>query len=115
MWERSPLFLTREQFTEAMQGWEMEPVGDGPAVIFAVKGPEFHFCKLDDAYQAGREILKRYPGELIARHGFAITRTPKDDTRQQRFNRRLGGSIVGETQHDFIFKFERDRFARGEH
>lgn len=102
LWEDSPLFLTREQFAQTLQGWTMEVVqGDhGVAGVVLSKGPEFHFAKWDPAFQVTREILRRWPGEVIARHGYALTRTPKEDARQLRFNQRVGFYAVGEDQYD---------------
>ncbi len=37
-----------------------------------------------------KEILKQFPGSLIEQYGYAETFTPIEDTRQQRFNKRLG-------------------------
>ena len=112
LWEHSPLFVSREEFERTLDGWTLEPVHDAAgevAVIFVVKGPEFHFCKLDETYQATREILRRYPGELIARHGYALTRTPKEDRRQRRFNERLGFYAVGEDEHDVHYRIDKLR------
>jgi len=108
LWQDSPLFVSLEDFASALDGWELEPVmRDGrPAVIFVVKGPEFHFAKLDPAFQCDRETLRRFPGELIARHGYAVTKTPKDDLRQQRFNRRLGFYPVGEDAEFIHFRID---------
>lgn len=101
LWQDALVFVTREEFDKTLDGWDLEPIEQNgkTAVIFTVKGPEFHFSKLDPAFQCTRETLRRYPGELIAQHGYALTRTPKDDQRQLRFNRRLGFYPVGEDEH----------------
>lgn len=103
---RSPLYLTREQFEATLVGWNVEPVEQDGRVIgcFVVKGPEIHFAKFDDT-PVTREHLKRLD-RVITEHGFARTRTPKDDLRQCRFNARLRGRIVGETEYDVIYEFE---------
>lgn len=103
---QSPLYLTREQFAQTLEGWDIEPVEQDGVVIgcFVVKGPEIHYAKWDSTPVSKRH-LKRIDA-LIEQHGYAQTATPKDDVRQQRFNTRLGGRIVGETEHDVIFRFE---------
>jgi hypothetical protein len=108
LWSDSPLFLTREEFGKTLEGWDLDPIEqDGQvAVVFVVKGPEFHFAKFDPLYQCTRDILRRYPGELIARHGYAITKTPKDDARQARFNERLGFYRIGEDEYDITFRID---------
>jgi hypothetical protein len=112
LWETSPLFLTREEFERSLDGWEIDPVyGVSGEVIgvFLVKGPDFHYAKFDPNYQVGRDILRRYPGELITRHGYATTKTPKDDTRQQRFNERLGFYRMGEDEYDVLYRIDKLR------
>lgn len=111
LWLESPLFLTRAEFEQSLQGWQIETV-QGPAGVAGVvlsKGPEFHFAKFDAAFQVTREILRRWPGELIERHGYALTRTPKEDTRQRRFNERLGFQAVGEDEFDVHYRITRMR------
>ena len=103
LFDQTPLFITREQFAQSLDGWTLDPVlrDDGSiAMIFVSKGPEFHFAKFGTDFQIGRAILKKYPGELIAQHGYALTKTPKTDTRQLRFNARLGFFPVGEDEFD---------------
>lgn len=108
----TPLFLTREQFDHAHEGWTLDPVcrPDGSiGIIFVSKGPEFHFAKFGTDIQATRAILQKYPGELIAQHGYALTKTPKTDTRQQRFNQRLGFYPVGEDEWDIHYRIDQLR------
>jgi hypothetical protein len=114
LWSDSPLFLSREEFARTLDGWELEPVmQDGKlAVIFVTKGPEFHFAKLDPAYQCTREILRRFPGEVIERHGYALTKTPKDDLRQMRFNQRLGFYRIGEDEYDIHLRIDTMRHTK---
>lgn len=107
----TPLFLTREQFEQTLDGWEIDPVlrADGSiAAVFVVKGPEFHFAKFDGLH-ASRAHLKKYPGELIAQYGYALTKTPKTDTRMQRFNERLGFYRVGEDDWDIHYRIDQLR------
>jgi hypothetical protein len=111
LWEDSPLFVTREAFEKGLEGWDLHDLHGptGVAIIFVVKGPEFHFCKCDPAYQVTREDLRQWPGSLIERYGYAETRTPKDDTRQQRFNQRLGFVQVGEDEQHVHYRITRMR------
>lgn len=105
----TPLFLTPEQFEQSLDGWTLDPVlrDDGSiCFIFVSKGPEFHFQKFGTDVQASREHLRKYPGEIIAAHGYALTRTPKTDTRQQRFNERLGFYRVGEDEWDIHYRID---------
>lgn len=105
LWEDCPLFLTRSEFERTLDGWDIEEVRDdnGMAVVVS-KGAEFHFQILDHGFQVTREHLRRWPGALIAKYGYAVTRTPKDDERQIRFNRRLGFEVVGEDDFDYTMR-----------
>lgn len=111
LWKDSPLFLTLEQFTQGLQGWELDPIQgpEGIAGVIVHRGPEFHFAKFDRAFQVGRSILQKYPGDLIARYGYAQTKTPIDDTRQQRFNQRLGFVEVARDDLDITYQIHRMR------
>jgi hypothetical protein len=115
LWERDSeiLYISREEYMEALAGWNVESVygPNGIAAAFVSRGPEFHFLKFDDTLQATREHLRKYPGSLIAKHGYALTRTPKDDARQRRFNQRLGFVVVGEDEFDFHLRIERSRYG----
>lgn len=111
LYERSPLYISFEHFSDSLAGWELDPIffDGGLAGIFVLRGPEFHFCKTNSAYQAGRGILAKYPGSLIAKHGFATTRTPIEDTRQQRFNLRLGFYEVARDEFDIHYRIDQMR------
>jgi len=68
----------------------LENVGGKMAVTYVSNGPEFHFVKVSDKYVAKKSTLKRYPGSLIEKFGYAETCTPISDERQHRFNRAVG-------------------------
>lgn len=105
----TPLYVTREQFERTLDGWALEPVcrPDGSiGIVFVSKGPEFHFAKFGTDIQASRDILNKYPGEIIAQHGYALTKTPKADTRQHRFNERLGFYRVGQDEFDIHYRID---------
>lgn len=111
LWADSELFLNREEFERRLEGWEIHEVHgvETLAGVVLTNGPEFHFVKWDPTFQVRREILRRWPGELIEKYGYAKTRTPKEDTRQQRFNERLGFERVGEDEYDIHFRITRSR------
>jgi hypothetical protein len=110
LWADSPLCLTREQFERSLEGWEIDPVygADGLAVgVFLVKGPELHFSKFDKT-AVTREHLRKLT-DLIKTHGYATTRTPKDDERMLRLNKRLGFYHVGEDEFDIHLRIDKFR------
>ncbi len=111
LWQDSPLFLSRAEFAKTLEGWTFDPVYDADnemTGVFLVNGPTFHFAKFTDA-PATKSILRKYPGQLIEQHGYALTSTPKDDARQLRFNSRLGFFKVGEDEYDIHLRIDRSR------
>jgi hypothetical protein len=112
MLAHSPLYISADAYELAMQDWDIEPLylQDGnPYLIFAIKGPEFHFVKPNDKVSITASDLKMYPGSLIEKHGHATTKTPHDDKRQQRFNERLGFYRTGEDSEYIHYKIEKMR------
>lgn len=106
-YEASFYFGDFQQWEAAFDGWEIDPIqiqGETAGVVFH-NGPAFHFCKFTQA-PVGRDILRRYPGELIAKYGYATTTTPKWDTRQQRFNERIGMTRTGETELVVLYRID---------
>lgn len=107
------LYVTPEQFAEGYEDCEFDPLrrADGSIwLLFIVKGPEFHFIKLGDE-PADKDVLRKYPGSLIEKHGYALTKTPKEDVRQVRFNQRLGFFVTGEDEFDFHMRIEKLRYV----
>ena len=68
-------------------------------------GPRIHFATFASA-TIGREHLRRYLGAVIEKHGYALTKTPKTDARQLRFNARLGFYRVGEDEFDIHLRID---------
>src|SRR5690348_6632398 len=92
LYQRTPLFVPPESFAHTLRDWELDTVevGGKPAFITAKRGPEFHFQSLDPGNIISRTMIREFLRPIIAAHGYATTRTPKDDIRQQRFNERYG-------------------------
>jgi len=114
LWQqaRERLYITREQFEQSLEGWFLDTIQgpNGIAAVFVVKGPMFHFAKFDPTVKATRDHLRKYPGSLIAKYGYATTTTPKEDTRQRRFNERLGFFQTGEDDLDIHYRIEKLKF-----
>mgnify|MGYP000615519730 CR=1 FL=1 len=115
LWEhmRETPGLTRFEFLHNLHGWMLDAIYDGDeiAAIFIVKGAEFHFVKLNSTSKANKAVLKKYPGELIAKYGYAETHTPKtpDFDRQHRFNKIIGFFPVREDDSHVYYRIEKLR------
>ncbi len=109
LWEQASrvLFVTKEQFADSLDGWHLGTIYDaGELVVITVtKGPEFHFRTL--GRPVSRKIVRETMEAIIAAHGHVITRTPKEEERQHRFNRVIGFEPVGEDELDIHYRMER--------
>lgn len=115
LWALKPelLFVTKEQFVAALDGWEIDPreIDGELAFIFLTKGPELHFTTLDTGRSMPKAMARDVLQRIIDRHGYVTVKTPKLEERQQRFNRAIGFREVGEDHYDVHFRM--DRFGRG--
>jgi hypothetical protein len=108
LWQRvAPhVFITREQFLRSLEGWEM--VRDDAFVAF-VRGPEFHYSAIEPGKSLSRRAIRAFLEKIIAREGYALTRTPRDDTRQQRFNELIGFRAAGIDEFFIHYRIEKVR------
>ena len=106
---KETLYLTREQFLETLAGWNIDPLYNENGLFAAVltQGPKFHCMTFGTKWALNKEILQKYPGSLIAEFGYAETFTPKDDARQNRFNRRLGFYVTHEDADYIHYRIDR--------
>ncbi len=100
------VFITRDEFFATLDGWELNEVAvDGKlAFVTARKGARFHFTTFGTGARISLRMIRNFLAPILAEHGYAETRTPKDDVRQQRFNRKLGFAEVGEDEFHKIFR-----------
>lgn len=93
------VFITRGQFERELENWTIHEVEiDGKSVgAVLTKGPELHFSAFAGA-PITRSLMRGYLDPLLAEYGYVLTRTPKTETRQRRFNERFGFHAVGESE-----------------
>lgn len=105
------LYITREEFNRNMEGWDIEEVrADGVLMgLWLEKGPMFHIMSFGTGHPITMKMARERLQKLIDRHGYAETRTPRDDERQHRFNRKFGFNQVGEDEYDIHYRIERLR------
>lgn len=116
LWRKAELrlFITKEEFLRNLEGWDIEPIeNDGEVIaITAVRGPEMHFETVGTGKPIPRRIVFEVLQKIIDKHGYALTKTPKEESRQQRFNALIGWKPVGEDLYDIHYRIER---LRGSH
>ena len=107
------LYLSKTQYVDSLNGWLIEPHYEGNIMVGATltNGPEFHFATFGDQWKMTRADIRRYLCPLIEQHGYVATKTPKEDTRQSRFNKTLGFFVTGEDEFFTHYKLERLRHA----
>lgn len=113
LWNKAEpvFFITKEDFVQNLSKWItlIHHVDGVAAFISIVNGPEFHFESLETGHPLTRKMIKDFLKPIIEQHGYAITRTPMEDEKQQRFNLLLGFKEVGRDEYDVIYRIERIR------
>jgi hypothetical protein len=110
LWEKAEpvLFITKDEYLATLAEWVIKPVHlDGElAWITVQKGPEFHFQSVGKTRVMPLRLIREFLQGILSEHGFALTKTPIEDTRQQRFNERFGFHRVGQDQYDVHYRLD---------
>lgn len=116
LWKKAePMaFIPKEQFVEAMNDWHIYPVVEKNTLIAIVgeNGPHIHFEVTGTGKPIPRRIVAKVLQGIIDKHGYAVTKTPKEETRQRKFNELIGFKMVGEDEYDILYKIEQVRRGR---
>jgi len=103
MWAEASkvLFITKEEFVRDLAAWEIEPVEIDGVLAFATlrQGPHFHFHSFGTGRRLTRKMIEDFLTPIIKTYGYAATKTPKDDERQQRFDAGDLPDFLPETRH----------------
>lgn len=102
------IFLSHKQFIDSFDGWDVQPhEADGKLVgVTMTKGPEFHFATFGQKWGLRRADIRHYLLPILKAHGYVLTKTPKDDTRQARFNHLIGFRVVGSDEFYTHYRLE---------
>ena len=90
---KDTLYITREQFNQSLDAYKIIPeyTKEGDLIGAVIQNnASFHFVVFGIKWSLNKELLARWPGQIIEQYGYAETYTPFEDTRQQRFNKRIG-------------------------
>lgn len=100
------VYISREAFLRNFDGWEIEPIEHNGELIAitAVRGPEMHFQTTGKPIP--RRIVHSVLQKIIDKHGYCLTKTPKEEARQHRFNRLIGFQQIGEDQYDIHYRVD---------
>ncbi len=109
--EEPTVFLSRRDFMASLDGWDIIPqMIDGElAGATITKGPEFHFISFGARKAVTRELAQACLQPILDKFGFVRTRTPREDTRQGRFNRLIGFDVEFSDEHYTYFRMARLR------
>lgn len=103
------LYISREDFDRAIAPWECRvlEIGGVPSFIVVTNGPEFHIDSLGVGTKMPLREISSMLDEIVTKHGYAFTRTPKEDLRQRRVNEMFGARLVDEDEFDVHYKLEK--------
>lgn len=108
---KDDLYVTKEQFVKSLDGYAIVPEYVEGVLVGVVihKGPSFHFMLFGTKWKLTKSMMAKWPGCLIDQYGYAETFTPIEDTRQQRFNTRVGFVETKRDEQYVHYKIERVR------
>ena len=111
LWEKAePMaFIPKDDFVRALDEWKIYAVTEKGVMLGIVgeNGPHMHFETTGSGKPIPRRIVRVVLQGIIDRHGYAVTKTPKEEMRQRRFNEAVGFKMVGEDEYDIHYKIER--------
>lgn len=110
LWQKAEpfLYISKEQFCEQLRAWTVKPVEIDCEIAFAflTNGAEFHFESFGH-HRITMAMIRESLQPLIDTYGYAATKTPHEDERQHRFNRRFGFVVTGKDEFDIHYRIER--------
>lgn len=113
IWEQVSqiLFVPKETYMEALATYSIERVERDGVLLGAVlrREDELHFVTFKNG-PIPRQVVRDALAPQFAQYGRVVTRTPKVDPRQHRFNRLVGFRQVGEDEYDIHFELRREDF-----
>jgi hypothetical protein len=111
IWEAAEpeVFIPKAAFMAGLDSWDIQPVEiDGEmAFVTMTNGPAFHFHSFDTGHAISRRMIKDFLKRITDHYGYATTKTPKEDTRQHRFNLMFGFKVVGMDEYDIFYRIDR--------
>ncbi len=113
--QSKPLFFARrEEFEHNLDSWDIVTnyVDGIPTFITIAKGPDFHFESLGTGRRMTRKMIVDFLAPIIAKYGYAATKTPHEDVRQHRFNKALGFEVVNHDEYDTHYRISRVRGSK---
>lgn len=102
------VFVTRREYEHALRDWTVRGYEFDGRLSFAtlVNGPEFHICMLRPDYNFTTRVVASLFRPILRQFGYLVTRTPKNETRQIRFNKAAGFREIGEDEFFFHYRME---------
>lgn len=109
------VFISRLEFVAGLVGWEILPKKLDGEIVGATltNGPEFHFVVFGAKKPFTRALMIDCVQPILDKYGFVRTKTPKEDTRQRRFNVAVGFVIESTDEFFTYFRMERLKLHGG--
>lgn len=104
------VFISKREFVASLDGCELAARELGGVIVGAtlINGPEFHFVTFGQRKPFTRALMADCIMPVLKKHGFVRTRTPKEDSRQHRFNLLVGFKV--ESADEYFTYFRMDHF-----
>ncbi len=108
------LFVSRKEFLSSLDDWQitLQEIAGEIAGATLNRGPEFHFVSFGMRKMVPPGLMKACLQPIIDKHGFVLTKTPKEDVRQHRFNLLIGFSVESTDDYFTYFRMERLKLHR---
>jgi hypothetical protein len=102
------VYITREQFERGLAEWDVTAIEvEGKlAFVTLTQGPEFHYTSFDTGTPITLAMIRGWLEPILAKYGYATTRTPKSEPRQHRLNLRLGCTVCDEDEFFIHYRLE---------
>lgn len=107
------LFISFEQFAEAMQDWELVELmqKDELVGVVMIKGNELHVGYKAVPKASIKKHINETLAKLIKKFGFAVTTVQKTNERGLKFCKRLGFTVTDEKEGKIYMKCDRSKYV----
>jgi hypothetical protein len=102
------VYFSRETWERGLESCAVEPhyVDGKLAFVTITNGPDFHYASFGVA-PLSIALLRRWVTPIADQYGYVTTRTPKDDVRQHKVNRRTGAVVIGEDEFCIHYRWDK--------
>lgn len=111
---RDRIALTFQDFTRAVDEWDIEPFEHRGEIIGGVmaRGNELHLGLAERPHSSIRAGLRRAMSERLARYGTVVTQVMEDNERGLQFCKRIGFKEVGRADGKILLMCDGSKYVQ---